>query len=75
MTTAKVTSKGQITIPKRVREQLGLKPGDEVEFLEEEAGIRIRKEMPESPFARYRGHLKRLSGTDPDELVASLRGE
>ena len=30
---ATVTSKGQITIPKRVRDQLGLKPGSKVEFV------------------------------------------
>ena len=29
---AKLTSKGQVTIPKRVRDYLGLKPGSTVEF-------------------------------------------
>ena len=29
---AKLTSKGQITVPKSVREALGLRPGDEVVF-------------------------------------------
>ena len=28
----RVTTKGQVTIPKRIREYLGLKPGSEVEF-------------------------------------------
>jgi AbrB family looped-hinge helix DNA binding protein len=28
----RVTSKGQVTIPQRVREALGIKPGEEVEF-------------------------------------------
>ena len=32
MTTARITSKGQITIPKRVRDQLGVAPGDSLEF-------------------------------------------
>jgi len=32
---AKITSKGQITLPKEVRERHGLKPGDRVEFVEE----------------------------------------
>lgn len=31
----RVTSKGQVTIPKRIREKLGVKPGDEVGFREE----------------------------------------
>ena len=29
---ARLTSKGQVTIPKRVRDYLGLKPGSTVEF-------------------------------------------
>jgi AbrB family looped-hinge helix DNA binding protein len=38
MTTAAVTSKGQITIPAEVRKKLGLKPGDRVRFIEGENG-------------------------------------
>ncbi len=34
MASATVTSKGQITIPLKVREALGLGPGDRVEFVE-----------------------------------------
>lgn len=32
---AKVTAKGQITLPKEVRERYGLKAGDKVEFIEQ----------------------------------------
>lgn len=39
MTTAVVTSKGQITIPKAVRERLGVETGDRVEFVEVEKGV------------------------------------
>ena len=38
MAAATVTSKGQITIPVRVRIALGLEPGDRVEFVELEKG-------------------------------------
>jgi antitoxin PrlF len=38
MPTAKMTSKGQITIPKAIRKSLRLKPGDEVVFFEAETG-------------------------------------
>ena len=38
MATAAVTSKGQITIPIEVREELGLKAGDRIEFLKSEEG-------------------------------------
>jgi len=37
--TAIVTSKGQITIPKAVREALGVETGDRVEFVEVEKGV------------------------------------
>ena len=34
MTAAKITSKGQITIPVQVRTALGVDPGDRIEFVE-----------------------------------------
>lgn len=39
MPTATLTSKGQITIPKEVREALGIGTGDRVEFVAEEKGV------------------------------------
>lgn len=39
MPAATVTSKGQITIPKPVREGLGVGSGDRVEFIERERGV------------------------------------
>ena len=73
MTTSKVTSKGQITIPKEVRERLGLRPGDELEFVEEAGTFRIRKHLGYNPFARWEGYLRHLAGHDPDELVREMR--
>jgi AbrB family looped-hinge helix DNA binding protein len=43
MATAAVTSKGQITIPIEVREDLGLKTGDRVSFIKGEKGEYILK--------------------------------
>jgi antitoxin PrlF len=39
---ARITSQGQITVPKAVRDQLGAKPGDEVEFEPTPGGMVIR---------------------------------
>lgn len=74
MTKAKVTTKGQVTIPKAIRAQLGLQPGDELEFLTDGEGIRIARCMLASPFVRYRGFLKNLAGHDPDQIIEELRG-
>jgi len=63
-----------VTIPKDVRERLGLRPGDEIEFVDDRQGFRVQKRVAESPFRKYRGHLKHLAGRDPDELVESARG-
>ena len=38
MSTATITSKGQITIPVAVRNVLGLQPGDRIEFVETDKG-------------------------------------
>ena len=52
---ARITSKGQITVPKAVRHALGLKPGDKVVFEQEGEEICVRPVRAQSMFARYRG--------------------
>ncbi len=43
MATATVTSKGQITLPKEVREHLGLKRGDRVDFsIDPQGDVHVR---------------------------------
>lgn len=71
---SKITSKGQVTIPKEVRGRLGLRPGDRVEFVEDANGVRLKKRVPTSPFKKYRGYLKGLTGKDPDTVVEAMRG-
>lgn len=75
MAKTRITSKGQVTIPKDVRQRLGLRPGDEIEFVEDRAGFRVQKRVLASPFRKYRGYLKELAGRDPDELVEQMRGQ
>lgn len=52
---AKITSKGQITIPHEVRRVLGVRAGDRLLFESDEKGIRVRPVRTKSPFARFKG--------------------
>jgi len=52
---AKVTSKGQITIPRDVRRRLGVRAGDRVLFEEAGDGVKVTAVRKESPFKKYAG--------------------
>lgn len=52
---AKLTSKGQITVPRDVRRVLGVQAGDRLLFESDKSGVRIRPVRAESRFAKYRG--------------------
>ena len=41
--TTRVTDKGQTTIPKPLREEYGIEPGDEVVWIEDEDGTRVAR--------------------------------
>jgi AbrB family looped-hinge helix DNA binding protein len=81
-----LTVKGQVTIPKDVRDALGLKPGDAVEFdwnANGEAIIRKPVAEPAEAFEmtlrRFRENAKRFAqmfpqGIDSVEYVRDMRG-
>ena len=68
----KITTKGQVTIPKVIRERFGLRPGSEVRLVEEDRKIVLRKAAGEDVWERYRGFLKTNMRTD--EIFRLLRG-
>ena len=72
---SRITSKGQVTIPKEVRDQFGLRSGDAIEWEARSAALQVRKIASPSPFDKWRGYLKHLKGQNPDELVRNMRGE
>jgi len=51
-----ITTKGQATIPKAIREHLGLKPGDRVKFFVHPDGTVVL--LPKLPVASLRGMIK-----------------
>lgn len=75
--TATVTSKGQVTIPKQVRDLLGIGPGSIVDFRRGEDGrivlVKVERKARPNRFARLRGHAGK--GLSTDEIMAMTRGE
>lgn len=73
--TATVTSKGQITVPKEVRDRLGLQQGDQLEFVSESGRTVLRKFVPEgeNPFLKQIGIIPSLPGNSV-ERQRELRG-
>ena len=59
----KITEKGQVTIPKLIRERYGLTPGIEVRFVEREHRVVVEKTQAADAWERYRGFLKRRKRT------------
>ncbi len=68
----KVTSKGQVTIPKKLREKMGLNPGDYLEVKESKEGYVIRKRIENDKIKKYVGILNKEISSD--RLIEELRG-
>jgi AbrB family looped-hinge helix DNA binding protein len=70
-----VTSKGQVTIPKLLRDRFGIEPGASVDFTPAEDGIRLRKVVDRSRRHEVLGCLKsELAGKSVACLLNDLRG-
>jgi AbrB family looped-hinge helix DNA binding protein len=77
----RITSKGQVTIPQAIREQTGLLPNTEVDFIVDDGAVRIVKSA--SPRRASRGaravHRLREHGgrveMTTDEIMALTRGD
>lgn len=77
-----LTSKGQVTIPKRIRDELGLSPGTSVDFsvnaagevvLHESRATEASRAAPSDRFDAVRGRADVRWSTD--ELMKLLRAE
>ena len=70
---ATVSQKGQVTIPKPLRERLGIRPGSVLDFREEQARLVATKVTTHDPVESVYGILKLERQTD--DLITSIRGE
>jgi AbrB family looped-hinge helix DNA binding protein len=72
-----VTCKGQVTIPKSIRDRLGIRPGDAIEFALAPDGrvalFKVGDHRPATRFAALRGRAG--PGLTTDEVMALTRGE
>ena len=74
--TFRLTKKGQVTIPKAVRDAIGLRPGDSVVFDIENDTVVLRKAFDREA---YEAAIERVSGTadlngmTTDELMQLMR--
>ena len=76
----RITSNGQVTIPKAIRDQLGLLPHTEVEFVLEGDSVRIVKSGTHKGESRGERAVRLLKSAGPlsmttEEIMALTRGE
>ncbi|MGA2048584.1 MAG: AbrB/MazE/SpoVT family DNA-binding domain-containing protein [Terracidiphilus sp.] len=78
MATALITSKGQVTVPIEVRDELGLKSGDRVEFVKDETG-RYYLEPKKGSIMNLKGMFewtgKPMTIEEMDDAIASHLAE
>ena len=67
-----VSEKGQVTIPKRLRDRLGIRPGEVLDFEEDRGRLVARKTSPTDPVDEVYGIV--ALNRPVDELLAELRG-
>ena len=70
---ATVAERGQITLPKRVRDALGLTKGSKLKIELDGGRIVLRKDVDDA-LSRARGRLKLPAGVTTDDIMRELRG-
>ena len=70
---AVVAERGQVTIPKALRDRLGITPRTILDFQEEDGRLVAVKVVPQDPVGSVLGCLE--LDRPVDELVAEMRGE
>jgi AbrB family looped-hinge helix DNA binding protein len=68
-----VSDKGQVTIPKLLRDRLGIRAGETLQFREENGQLIASKALAQDPVGAVYGILE--LGQTTDEFVRALRGD
>jgi AbrB family looped-hinge helix DNA binding protein len=68
-----VADRGQVTIPKKLRERLGITPQTVLDFEEEDGHLRVTKVVPGDAVSRVLGCVRLHRETDA--VIRDLRGE
>ena len=68
-----VSEKGQITIPKALRESLGIRPGTVLEVAAVRGGLIAHKREAEDPLLKWRGRGRLPHGETVDSYLARIR--
>ena len=78
MELAKVTSKGQVTIPVGIRKKLGIKNGDKVLFIEDSGRIYMMNSSMEAlreAQIAFKGEAERLGLKNDDDVMEMIKAE
>ncbi|MCH8473624.1 MAG: AbrB/MazE/SpoVT family DNA-binding domain-containing protein [Opitutales bacterium] len=68
-----VSEKGQVTIPKDLRDKLGLRAGSILRFSDENGILQARKFQKEDPMRKWRGRGKIPGGLSVDDYLKQCR--
>jgi antitoxin PrlF len=66
--------RGRVTIPKSVRDRLGLRPGQRLDVVEQDGRVVMTKDLSDDPVARLYGTLRIGGVDDTDALIEAMRG-
>ncbi|MBM4266157.1 MAG: AbrB/MazE/SpoVT family DNA-binding domain-containing protein [Deltaproteobacteria bacterium] len=69
-----VSEKGQVTIPKAIRDRLGLTPGTQLEFRAENGKLVGVKSVREDVFRKWRGRGRLPGNLSVDKYLRMTRG-
>jgi AbrB family looped-hinge helix DNA binding protein len=69
-----VSERGQVTIPKAVRDTLGLRPGTVIDVVARGGKLIASKRLDEDAFRKWRGRGRLPRGRSVDDYLAKTRG-